>query len=148
MCLLSKIIIHKKHKAMKTTINTLMMVSFLLVMVLTTQAQSKGTPASGQDNTTVSNASRPGQLVDKNNNGVCDNNEARPAGGKGKNYIDKNGDGICDNRQKAGVKNAASGQGNQGYCRGNGRGKGNCCGRGAGFRHRMVGNPGSVQDGK
>jgi len=68
----------------------------------------------------------PGKFIDKNNNGVCDNFEARNKNGKGANFVDKDGDGKCDNRQ-----NVASGKGN-GNCCGKGKGHGYCCGQGNG----------------
>ncbi|MCX6272592.1 MAG: hypothetical protein NTU44_15505 [Bacteroidetes bacterium] len=131
---------------MKTIMNTLMILTAIMVMGLTSQAQTRGSSTSGKENTKVTNASTPGTFVDKNNNGICDNFEARPTNGRGKNFIDNNGDGICDNRQNAGIKGASSRTGNHVCRHGNGRGNGNCCGRGPGNRHRFGGNAGSADD--
>ena len=66
----------------------------------------------------------PGQFVDKNNNGICDNRENKLKTGKGANFVDKNGDGVCDNKGT--------------NCKRGGKGNGNCCrkGNGNGFQHR------------
>jgi hypothetical protein len=73
----------------------------------------------------------PGNFVDKDNNGVCDNFESRQGNGRGANFIDKNNDGICDNRANVGKKpgnNCRNGQGNRNG-QGRGQGRGNCCRR-------------------
>ena len=61
----------------------------------------------------------PGKFVDNNNDGVCDNFQARMKNGHGANFVDQNGDGICDNCVTVGY----------------GRGKLNCCGMGHQYRH-------------
>jgi len=84
----------------------------------------------------ISTTATQGNFVDKNNNGVCDNFEARHANGKGANFVDKDGDGKCDNRQ-----NASPCKGYRDCC-GKGKGNGNCCsgghgnGCGQGHQHR------------
>ena len=78
-----------------------------------------------------SNNRRGANFVDKNGNGVCDNFEARSNNRHGANFVDKNGDGICDHRATVGKNQPNSpgnGQGNQ-YRRGQCRGHGNCCRR-------------------
>ncbi len=77
--------------------------------------------------------SAPGNFVDKDNNGVCDNFEARATNGHGRNYVDKDGDGICDNHANIGQKSGnkcRNGNGNKNRNgQGQGRGRGNCCRR-------------------
>ena len=78
----------------------------------------------------------PGNFVDNNKDGVCDNYQSRIKNGHGANFVDKNGDGICDNRP-----NAGQGRGNPNGCRmGNqhrhGHGQGNCWRGGNGYQHR------------
>lgn len=69
---------------------------------------------------------RGGNFVDKDNDGICDNFVSRQANGRGTNFVDKNGDGICDNRANVGKKAGnRNGQGNQ-YRNGQGCGQGRC----------------------
>ena len=75
--------------------------------------------------------STPGNFVDRDNNGVCDNFEARSGNGHGRNFVDKDGDGICDNRANVGKKAGnycRNGQGNQ-YRHGQSKGCGKYCRR-------------------
>ena len=76
----------------------------------------------------------PGNFIDNNKDGVCDNYQARMKNGRGANFVDKNGDGICDNRGNAGQgKGNPNGYG-MGFQHRNGQGRGNCCGRGFGYQ--------------
>lgn len=77
-----------------------------------------------------------GKFVDSNNDGICDNREAKPCKGvKGANFVDANGDGICDHR---GDENSCKGKQCCGKGKGNGccKGQGNGCGKGMGHQHR------------
>jgi hypothetical protein len=68
-----------------------------------------------------------GNFVDTNNDGVCDNWQTRPEGGRKRNFVDADNDGVCDNIS------TRSGKG-QGFKKGgNGRNQGNC---GHGNRNR------------
>lgn len=125
---------------MKTRMKLLIMMTSVMAFAWTAQAQNTGTSKSGQDDTKTAKIATPGTFADKNNNGVCDNFEARQSTGHGRNFIDKDGDGNCDNRQKSGMKGSASGPGNKAYRQGKGGGNGNSCERGQGHRHRFGGN--------
>ena len=115
----------------------------VLFAIMSTVAY-QGSAQSGSTNTTEKNSlntqsstnAAPGNFVDNNKDGVCDNYQSRIKNGHGANFVDKNGDGICDNRQ-----NAGQGRGNpngcgMGYQHRHGQGKGNCCGGGYGYQHR------------
>ena len=100
-------------------------------------SQSTGTEPSKDEALKSAQQAKPSQgtFTDKNNNGICDNFEARGKAGQGKNFEDKNGDGKCDN-----CKGNCNGQG-KGDC--NGKGTGcvkqagqGCCGQGQGHGHR------------
>jgi hypothetical protein len=55
-----------------------------------------------------------GNFVDANNDGVCDNWQSRPEGGRKLNFVDKNNDGICDNVSERGGKGKGFRNGNKG----------------------------------
>lgn len=68
-----------------------------------------------------------GNFVDADNDGVCDNWQSRPEGGRKQNFVDANNDGVCDNASTRGGKG-------QGFKNGRkGRNQGNC---GLGNRNR------------
>ena len=102
------------------------------------QGFSQNAPGSGkaidQKNSSNTTVTTPGKFVDNNNDGICDNHQAKMNGLKGCNFIDKNGDGICDNNPDC------KGKGNGNCCGTNckkqGQGKGNCYGSGCGNRYR------------
>ncbi|MGC8865035.1 MAG: hypothetical protein ACP5O2_04845 [Bacteroidales bacterium] len=98
--------------------------------------------AQNQTSTPATSAStfQPGRFVDENQNGICDNYEARPAQGRGwgrgygqgPNFVDANKNGICDYREKGISGRRGPGfvdKDNDGVCD-NLRG-----GRGYGWRH-------------
>jgi hypothetical protein len=93
---------------------------------LAVQAQETN---SGKKSSTVTTTTdfTPGNFVDKNKDGICDNRETRPAEGRRRNFVDSNGDGLCDNTGRRG----------QGLRAGKGR-----CGNGQGSRQRNGGNAG------
>lgn len=114
---------------MKNTGKLIMTIAVGMIFTLQSNAQnSNSANQPAQKQKAVNSASF--NFVDKDNNGVCDNFEARSGKGHGRNYVDKNGDGICDNRANIGKKSGKTcryGQGNQ-YRQGQGRGRGcgNC----------------------
>jgi len=76
-----------------------------------------------------------GKFVDRNNDGICDNHDAKGKTNCCANFVDKDANGVCDNNAKKDYcyKNA-NGQGHnkmnsagcgQGSCQGKGQGK--CC---------------------
>ena len=107
----------------------------LFLLFFTTQVFAQNSNAAGTtkdlQKEQVTTSVTPGNFVDKDNNGICDNFEARNASGRGANCIDKDGDGICDHRQVAGQGKANNGNFGKGNKHRNGNGKG-CCGRGSG----------------
>jgi len=118
---------------MKTLARTLM-TTFIIVLIASAISAQNNASTKGTKAPSSTNAANRGQFVDNNNNGICDNFEARGQSGKGANFVDKNGDGVCDNR---GIVVKGNGRGNgcgQGYQHrhGQGKGQGNCCGRGKG----------------
>jgi hypothetical protein len=118
---------------------------FLMTAVFsffTVQVFTQNTSSASVQKKEVSTVTAPGKFIDKNNNGVCDNFEARNANGKGVNFVDKDGDGICDHRQNAAPCKESrdccgKGKGNRGNCIGSccGKGSGNGCGQGHQHRH-------------
>ena len=65
-------------------------------------------------------------FIDKNGDGICDNNALRGTRGGGRNFTDADNNGVCDN-----FSNGRKG-------RGFGRGNGKCDGTGRGFRNTNV----------
>lgn len=102
------------------TLSRILFVTALFAF-FTSQGFSQASSSSDLQKKEVTAGVTPGKFVDNNKNGVCDNFEARGTNGKGANFVDKNGDGKCDNRQ-----NAA-----------NCKGKGNCCGKGYGYKNNQ-----------
>jgi hypothetical protein len=101
-------------------VTAILMATALAVMFTTHSfSQTTGTATTKAEPAKTSQQAKSpqGNFVEKDNNGVCDNFEARGKAGQGKNFIDKNGDGKCDNCQ--------------GNCKD--QGKGNCCGKGPGY---------------
>jgi hypothetical protein len=115
----------------------------LMTVVSMSQTTTASQPAPSKDATTVStNCGK--CFVDKNNDGICDNQktcQAKPQG-KGVNFTDKDKNGVCDHREAmkgdqksctgkgVGQKGCCPGQ--QGCCPGHqGCGKGNGCGKGS-----------------
>lgn len=111
---------------MKNIGKLMLAVSVMMIFAIQSNAQiAKPAKPAAQKQNAVNSAS--GNFVDKNNNGICDNYEARPANTRGRNYVDKDGNGICDNRAQLGKKQGKycrNGQGNQ-HRHGQGRGYGN-----------------------
>ncbi len=107
-----------------------------IMLFLISQGYSQNAPVTStqkdsRDAQTLTNPA-PGNFVDTNKDGVCDNHQAKMNNGKGANFTDKNGDGICDKHQTAGQGKGNSkgcGMGKQHH---HGGGKGNCCGGGGG----------------
>ncbi|MBN1199363.1 MAG: hypothetical protein JXA23_08425 [Bacteroidales bacterium] len=102
----------------------------------TTQSPEKSTKAQTTQ-TTQTTQNTPGNFVDKNGDGICDNHQARGNQANCANFVDANKDGVCDNYKGKGN----CGQGNccgKGMKKGNcpGMQKGNCCGKGMGNQHR------------
>jgi hypothetical protein len=118
---------------MKTVKIILLSTAVLLFMA----GQGFSQNASSSDNKTTpakpSTGIEQGKFVDKNNNGICDNFEAREKSGKCANFTDNDGDGKCDNCKK--MTNCAKNS----NCCGQGcqtkAGKG-CCGQGQGNMHQ------------
>ena len=115
---------------MKTKFTTLITMAIIMVLTLSIQAQNTTVPKVTKDNTNIVNDINPGTFVDKNNNGKCDNNEAKAATGRGRNFTDKNGDGLCDNKENAGK--SCGNRNQKGGFRGQGNRNNGCCGRGPG----------------
>ncbi|NQT78165.1 MAG: hypothetical protein HQ565_10655 [Bacteroidetes bacterium] len=103
----------------------------------TVNAQSTQSPdKSTKDQTTQTDQKTPGNFVDKNGDGLCDNHQNKGKLGKCIKFVDENGDGICDNC----TGNGNCGQGNccekgmqNGKC--SAKNKGNCCSKGMGQKH-------------
>jgi hypothetical protein len=110
---------------MKTKILLIGAIAFLFFSVKTNAQQA----TSSTQNTSSVSVNKGVKYVDKNNDGVCDNKQAKTQPNKGVNYVDKNKDGVCDNRQNKG----------NGKCCGYGKGNGN----GQGYQHRHGWNGGS-----
>ena len=122
-------------KALRSITVLFAIMSFMTYQGLA-QNGSTNTPQTNSQVTQTSTNAAPGNFVDNNKDGVCDNYQSRIKSGHGTNFVDKNGDGICDNRP-----NAGQGRGNPNGCRmGNqhrhGHGQGNCCRGGNGYQHR------------
>jgi hypothetical protein len=115
----------KSLKGIMVLIAVLLFVSYQGYSQNTTSGKSQNKPGNAGKANTVTR----GYFVDNNNDGICDNYQARMKTGRGSNFVDNNGDGICDNRG-----NLRQGRGNSFGCgRGfyrHGQGRGNCCGRG------------------
>jgi hypothetical protein len=94
------------HETISKTLTT----AFFIAFIVSTLSAQNNTSEKGSKTIIPSATANRGQFVDNNENGICDNFEARVQGGKVSNFVDKNGDGICDNRGMIG--------------RGNGRGNG------------------------
>lgn len=108
------------------TIRIMMAALILLVFAIPAFSQVKTGNQSTQTKTSSADFT-PGRFVDKNNNGVCDNYEARGLNGRGARFVDNDNDGICDYRQNAAGNGCGYGKG---YRHRNGQ----CCGRGFGRR--------------
>ena len=111
-----------------------------MIIFVAFQGISQSAPVSpidkNQKATQKMQTNAPGNFVDNNKDGVCDNYQERMKNGHGANFVDKNGDGVCDNRQGAGQgKGNPNGYG-MGYQHRHGQGKGNCCGSGCGNQNR------------
>jgi hypothetical protein len=115
---------------MKSIEKLFLATAILIIFTLQAQAQTSKSSATTSD-VQKTEATTPGNFIDKDNNGICDNFESRSGKGRGAKFVDKNDDGICDNRAAVGKKQGNScrnGQGNQ-YRHGQGRRGGNCCKR-------------------
>lgn len=116
---------------MKKLLNIFIASILLLGLSSISTAQNSTTIKTDQNTTGRS-------FVDKNNDGVCDNNATGRQGFRSRNFVDKNNDGVCDNRNTRG-KNAKgrnfSDKNNDGICDNQGagsRGNGKCCRNGNG----------------
>jgi hypothetical protein len=97
---------------------------FIAFQGFTQNAASKDAVKAGNTVQTASNPV-PGKFVDNNNDGICDNQQAKMKNGKCSQFVDKNGDGVCDNCTG---KGQCKGKGNCcGMGKKNGQRKGNCC---------------------
>ncbi len=122
-------------KALRSITALFAIMSFMAYQGLAQNKSANTTQTNAQVTQTSTNAA-PGNFVDNNKDGVCDNYKARIKNGNSANFTDKNGDGICDNRA-----NAGQGRGNPKGCGlGNqhrhGQGQGNCRRGGNGYQHR------------
>ncbi len=125
---------------MKTKLKTIMMIAAATVVIsLAAQAQNTDPSKREKENTPAVDVNNSRTFVDKNNNGKCDNYEARQTTGSRSNFVDKDGDGICDNKQNSGAKCSSSSP-NGRFCSQKGNGNGNCCGSRKAYRHRSGGN--------
>jgi len=113
---------------MKNSGKLILAIVIILTFAFQSNAQStKATNQSTQKQTEVN--STPGNYVDKDNNGVCDNLGTRSGKGRGPNFVDKDGDGICDHRASVGKNSGNKCRNGQGYQYRNGRGQGKGCGK-------------------
>lgn len=122
-------------KALRSITVLFAIMSFMTYQGFSQNGSTNTTQTNSQVAQTSTNAA-PGNFVDNNKDGVCDNYQSRIKNGHGANFADKNGDGICDNRP-----NAGQGRGNPNGCRmGNqhrhGHGQGNCRRCGNGYQHK------------
>ena len=130
--------------------------AFLLVVGLTSIALVKAQDNKEVKKVTVQNQDRGRYFVDKDKNGICDNNKMSAGQGmgrmnnnRGRNFVDKNKDGQCDNfpqgrgsRMSDGVRPNFVDKNNDGICdnrpdgmrKGMGRKNGNCDGSRKGWR--------------
>ncbi|MCX6278853.1 MAG: hypothetical protein NT004_12265 [Bacteroidetes bacterium] len=118
---------------MKTLFKTLMAAFIFTAFTGVGSAQNNTIVTASKAPSSPASPSR-GQFRDTNNNGVCDNFEARGQSRRGANFVDKNGDGICDNRGTMGRGNGCGkgfGKGDK-NCHRHGRGHGNCYQNGKG----------------
>lgn len=128
---------------MKKLIATAGFLLIILFITGTVNAQSAQSPEKEvKAQTAQSGQTTPGNFVDKNGDGICDNHQgknlkAKNCQGTCTGFTDANGDGVCDNCKGQ----ANCGQGNccgkamqKGNCQG--MGQGNCCGKDAGHQHR------------
>jgi len=96
-----------------------------------TQNADKSTKAQ----TTQTDQKTPGNFVDKNGDGVCDNKPNCCTKEKCTKFVDENGDGICDNCKTNCGQGNCCGKGMQnGKCAT--ENKSNCCNKGMGQQHR------------
>ncbi len=100
--------------------------SFFILGSLNAQEVTKSDGDKSVQKTATATSVTPGEFIDTNNDGICDNAAIRGKTGKGRNFVDKDGDGTCDNFKSVKCN------GNQGCC---GYNK-NKCGKGHGLRHR------------
>ena len=104
---------------------------------MTVNGFAQNTSSTSEQKKETSTVTSQGNFIDKNNNGICDNFEARNGQGRGSGFTDKDGDGICDHRQdvnKGKGTRDCPGKG-KGYGYRHGMGKGYCCGQGHQHRH-------------
>lgn len=126
-CLNSKILKKSIMKNLKGIILTMALAGIFAGQVFA-QAATPATPDDQTAKQTTTQVQACGKFVDNNNDGICDNREAKPCKeGKGANFVDANKDGICDHRADGNCS-----QNNQNCC----KGQGNCCGKGMGKQHR------------
>jgi len=113
---------------MKTILKVLFVAT--LTVFFFSQSFAQTTVKSESDNAATGTVVQ-GKFVDKDNDGVCDNHEAKGKNSQCANFVDKDGNGVCDNccTGDKGGKNANC-QGHQ-HGKGCGQGQANCCGRGS-----------------
>jgi len=108
----------------------IIMIAFLAgtVNAQSTQSDEKATLAQ-TDQKTSSN------FIDKNGDGVCDNNPDCCKNGKSTKFVDENGDGICDNckgKENCGQGNCCGKEMKKGEC--TTKAKANCCSKDKGHK--------------
>ncbi|MBE0647452.1 MAG: hypothetical protein IH596_06695 [Bacteroidales bacterium] len=118
----------------------LVLISGMILAIIFITGQSNAQTEQSQDKTVKAQTTQttPGNFIDKNGDGICDNHQAKGKNANCAKFVDGNGDGVCDN---------CKGTGNcgQGNCCGKGMQKGNCqgmnkadcCGKGKGHQHRQ-----------
>jgi hypothetical protein len=105
-------------------------ISFLAdtVNAQTTQSADK----TSKIQTTQTDQRTPGNFVDENGDGICDNSKNSNKQGKCAKFVDENGDGVCDNCKGKG--NCCNKGIQKGKC--TEMKSGNCCSKGKGNQHR------------
>lgn len=89
---------------------------FLGITMMTNSvlAQTKSNPGKS----TTAQAQKSGNVVDKNNDGICDHQQTKGKTGGCTKFVDKNSDGKCDN--------CVNGTCSKGNCNGKSASTGNC----------------------
>jgi len=93
-----------------TFLLTIVTGSIVFAQATKPESTAKPVKSAGQNYT-------PGNFIDKDNNGICDNFESRGSKGQGGNFVDADGDGICDRRAGKGYQQGKRGPYCQQGCR-------------------------------
>jgi len=116
----------------KLTLITGMIIGIAFLAGTVNAQTTQGSDKTSKTQTTQTDQKTPGNFVDKDGDGKCENHQSKGKKGNCAKFVDENGDGVCDN---------CTGNGNccgKGMKKGksSGMNKGNGCGKGMGNQHR------------